>query len=782
MGFVEQSDAEMSAAINKHWREVAEYDRYVTPLIVRLESVEWRTVLALHGARWHRRAVEAIRARTPRFHYCSSALAHQELIKASQAREPSSYGWLGSYYDARTGKYLQIQRYPLLYVHDTGTYPVRFCPPEGRPVSGHFWFQTSDFKSHGWTPETRAWLSYESQYKLNPRQYLADRLRAASLRLGGYSNPNGFLAKEAYQLKGVLEAAIGGNSSPNYSGDVSSSELGEIKAKWDSFSQYLNEFHEAERSQATISETLAKGTPAADVRRYFPDVATIHGSTATDANALQQLTVWLLHWAERHSHQPASSEYSLAGRLRKQQAAHPNAGKFLKACRRLHEALLPLAADEIGVKQLLGKEYGSHSRTNLISVLKWWASWIKEQQLTHDDPTGAYLAALRRVPVVEEWENGSPRYNLPTHLGIYDEFEAEIAPLRQAFEAVLPDLPTKKNRALRAVLNELLSIDRTGVQRRREQFERGEYGLDFLLADYPALRFDVAGQAGAFKWQWVSPMFWGGLNALLQYKQQAARAAWEQLAAAHPEAGGLSEVPAALPASLLLTPAATRTLYLKLLEHPALVGELTAYQKSELRAYADAEQLAATRLAVEIMDSNPQYDYPAAYRNGREVDYWQAKNLSYADSKRVLRLLASPAPASGLPLAIYVADNTTVGDLCRAGLTLADLKDLLIRLAVIDTTGKCLTNNLKGKAQGKRGAFTAAYRVLHRAGLLAPTATDKEWAGAFKKEYEAELGTDVIAHKLTQHGQASSRAPGPFQQAVADATEWVSEWKSRQQS
>lgn len=885
----------------------------------------------------------------------------------------------------------------------------------------------------------------------------------------------------------------------------------------------------------------AKGTPAADVRRYFPDVATIHGSTATDANALHQLAVWLLHWAERHGHRLASNEYSLAGRLRKQQAAHPNAGKFLKACRRLHEALLPLAADEPGVKQLLGDTYGPHSRTNLTAVLKWWAGWLKEQQLTLDDPAGAYLAALRRVPVVEEWENGSPRYNLPTHLGIYDEFEAEITPLRQAFEAALSDLPTKKKRALRAGFNELLGIDRAGVQRRREQFERGEYGLDFLPADYPALRFDVAGPAEGFKWQWVSPMFWGGLSTLLQYKQQAAHAADKQLAATlpdtpptasslalsptppnppisaskpiltpyfhispegiarqlklrneahnagrrqamcnqlrkgltgqqrenfeneksqndtnintysdwletklfykrqalpqekvvalekaigeeassistflpysdnygpyfikklksepflrvaeflqftrepwyaglagfyllnkpddiayfrdlitehlsqqpeddspsmqraiswlnaeierlvipgssafrapfsselssplpeathpaappkpnpapdipaedscycrtHPNAETLADLPASCrihevirgalpeiekqiaarkladtpagfrtycekelarhvknvgdmaknlahptlyseaqrpqmlelklwnltlcglykselaspvlprnslapdttePASPLLTSAATRTLYLKLLEHPALVGELTAYQKSELRAYAEAEQSSANETAVFLMEEWPNYNYPAEIQKGQEFDYWQAKVPNYADSGRVLHLLASPASASGLHPAAPITDTVTVASLCHAGLTPADLKELLVRLAVVDTTGKCLTNNLKGKAQGKRGAFTAAYRVLHRAGLLAPTTTDKEWAAAFKKEYEAELGTDVIAHKLTQHGQAHSRAPGPFQQAVTDATEWVSEWKSRRQS
>ena len=435
--------------------------------------------------------------------------------------------------------------------------------------------------------------------------------------------------------------------------------------------------------------TDAANTAAADVRQYFPAVATIHGSTATHVNALQQLAVWLLHWAEQHGHRPTSDEYSLAGRLREQQAAHSHAGKFLKACRRLHNALQQLAADEQDVKQLLGSEHNPHSRANLAAVLKWWAGWIKEQQLAHDDPAGAYLAALRRVPVEEEWENGSPRYTLPTYLGIYDEFEAEISPLRQAFEAALPDLPTKKKRAIHHGLTELMGIDRTGVQRRREQFERGEYGLDFLPSDYPALRFNVAGQSGAFKWQWVGPLFWSGLGALLQYKQAAARAACEQLTAALPEVAHRVEAPAGSPAIPLLTPAVIRTLYLKLLEHSSLVGELTAYQKSELRTYAESEQLSVTRLAVELMDNNPNYVYPSEYLNGREAEYWMEKSVNYWDSLRVLQLLnpptASVAHNNLVPLAV-VPPHAFVSLLLNY--TVPQLRELLEELGLVTSNGR----------------------------------------------------------------------------------------------
>lgn len=137
--------------------------------------------------------------------------------------------------------------------------------------------------------------------------------------------------------------------------------------------------------------------------------------------------------------------------------------------------------------------------------------------------------------------------------------------------------------------------------------------------------------------------------------------------------------------------------------------------------------------------------------------------------------LDTPAPPPA------AAGASAVADLCRTdnGFTLTDLSALLLRLAVIDAAGTCLTNKLRGKAQGKRGAFTAAYRVLHRAGLLNATATDREWAGAFKVEYGADLGDDAIAHQLTAHGQAHDNAPGAFQKAVVTAHAWVSEWKAR---
>ena len=121
---------------------------------------------------------------------------------------------------------------------------------------------------------------------------------------------------------------------------------------------------------------------------------------------------------------------------------------------------------------------------------------------------------------------------------------------------------------------------------------------------------------------------------------------------------------------------------------------------------------------------------------------------------------------------------STVVDLCRPPFEPDDLKELLVRLKVISPASTCLTNDLRGKAQGLRAAFTAAYRVLHREGLLEPVG-DKIWATVFLQAYGAKLGKHAISHKLTVHGTARTPASLPFTEAVNTAREWVNEWRSR---
>ena len=181
------------------------------------------------------------------------------------------------------------------------------------------------------------------------------------------------------------------------------------------------------------------------------------------------------------------------------------------------------------------------------------AAAVSAEATAPADPTGAYVAALRQVPVNLEWVNDSPRYYVPLHLAGYDEYSAETRPLRQAFEAALPTFKKRQMRALRTALGELLAIDRAGLTRRKEQYEAGKYPLKFLPEDYPALRFEVEGapadQPDRFKWMWAAPVFFGILRTLLHYKQLAARVAYDQLSATLGEAGWSKPAGGAVPAT-----------------------------------------------------------------------------------------------------------------------------------------------------------------------------------------------------------------------------------------
>jgi hypothetical protein len=121
-----------------------------------------------------------------------------------------------------------------------------------------------------------------------------------------------------------------------------------------------------------------------------------------------------------------------------------------------------------------------------------------------------------------------------------------------------------------------------------------------------------------------------------------------------------------------------------------------------------------------------------------------------------------------------------VRDICRPPLCQDDFSDLLVRLGVIDSEGNCMTNHLKGPARSKRGAFTAAYRVLHRAGLLEPV-SDSQLGEVLSNTYRAELGPDVLSYELTAKGMAPAlaKATASFIRAVDTCKEWLTEWKAR---
>ena len=81
------------------------------------------------------------------------------------------------------------------------------------------------------------------------------------------------------------------------------------------------------------------------------------------------------------------------------------------------------------------------------------------------DTPAAFWKALRRMPMEVEWVNDSPCYTVPVYLLGYEDFNEDLRPLREAFEAALPKLKTKHLRLLHHDLSELLGIDRQSFRR-----------------------------------------------------------------------------------------------------------------------------------------------------------------------------------------------------------------------------------------------------------------------------------------------------------------------------
>ncbi|MCB2380495.1 hypothetical protein LGH70_23075 [Hymenobacter sp. BT635] len=142
--------------------------------------------------------------------------------------------------------------------------------------------------------------------------------------------------------------------------------------------------------------------------------------------------------------------------------------------------------------------------------------------------------------------------------------------------------------------------------------------------------------------------------------------------------------------SPLLTPAALHSLYLKALQHPALVEELSPYQKSELRVYAEQEKMNGVRLAVDLMEGNPSHAYPSEYQNGREAEYWMDKIASYRDSLQVLQLLnSSGAKSSCVDLAPPLVSYHLFEPLLL-NYTVDQLRGLLQKLGLVAIDGRAM--------------------------------------------------------------------------------------------
>lgn len=254
MAFLDNlGDDNLAQKVNEHWRKVAEYDRYVVPLLVRLEGIDWPKLIILYRARWQREAIDAIHA---------------------QKRKYGRYCWANQWFNPHTKAGRLIPRYPLKY----GVWPVRLALPTDPAAPWGNYFKIADLLKKDYTPASYKQHDYETNRELvrqalenidaekrtghNRRQYLADRLRSISKRLGRYEKKHFLRGEvlfydEVYELEWQLNNALANANKVGALGTLSPGVLGEVEAKLELFRLCLREFLEAEQ----VSTPTRSGEP-----------------------------------------------------------------------------------------------------------------------------------------------------------------------------------------------------------------------------------------------------------------------------------------------------------------------------------------------------------------------------------------------------------------------------------------------------------------------------------------------------------------------------------------
>jgi len=147
--------------------------------------------------------------------------------------------------------------------------------------------------------------------------------------------------------------------------------------------------------------------------------------------------------------------------------------------------------------------------------------------------------------------------------------------------------------------------------------------------------------------------------------------------------------------SLYLSPTDLNKMYWKLLRNPNFVQKLDAFQKTELREYAEDIKSSACELAKGIMLKNPAYNYPEAYR-GNEFEYWMDTMSTGRESRQALQLLAEK-PVAETPAA--VPESRAASDLVTPLL----INDQLEAIVFEDYLAEKCSVDLCDKAAAKAG-------------------------------------------------------------------------------
>lgn len=444
-------DDSVRAAENKHWREVAEFDKCVLPVLVRLRSVSWDDVLSVHESLWQRQRLHRI------------------------------------YLEGRNGyvrKERQIQRYPLQY-----NYPVRLYTESSPTRNEGLWFHVADLrrpdyylsksekdayaKSYDIHAQAYKKIDTESSTSINKRDSLAKRLRSAALSCGRHSRTAYWPNKDEFSLDYELGKALSANPNQIFSG-VTGYELGKLAAAFSRFWYSLKEFEtaeELEREEPTKEKPMAavaqiktsEGSQLVrDTTIHFPGVL----RPFVGMNEQETAVRWAMHLADiwpEPKQLSAPSDYDAAYYAQNGSART----EFLAALRRVHDTVLiamnapnalqsvftgwALIPDNSSVR-LEGEATMTLAKRGNARLLQ-WLNW-REQT-----PVKQLLTALctielsnTNLALVFERDKRKPHFEI---LGCNPKSEnKKFAQLLSEFQHQLPGKRTK----LKAIAGELSSI------------------------------------------------------------------------------------------------------------------------------------------------------------------------------------------------------------------------------------------------------------------------------------------------------------------------------------
>jgi len=151
----------------------------------------------------------------------------------------------------------------------------------------------------------------------------------------------------------------------------------------------------------------------------------------------------------------------------------------------------------------------------------------------------------------------------------------------------------------------------------------------------------------------------------------------------------------------LVYTSSTQALYNEVVKHPSLFEELTPYQKECLLEFAQQQQEGATRTAIGLLNSHPQYDgYPEGCEGADRMEYWLLRTTAYAPSQQVLALFdLSPAPTlTSIKKGLKAEKHTTNmwAGLLLNSFTIEELDKLLLYIGMLsDTTSRRITDDAK---------------------------------------------------------------------------------------